>query len=138
MSLATDILKRAGVDLAPKSPKQHRADYVELAERLPTRSRNRTPEEIEAARLRQNKRNRRYEMRGRSKNHGVNFWSRDGLWVAKPRINKREVYLGSFVEEDRAGVAVRLYLLWHNRGYENIPTGKKCGYVDYARHGLLG
>lgn len=138
MSLATDILKRAGVDLAPKPPKQHRADYIELASRLPTRSRNRTPEEIEAARLRQNERNRRYERRGCSKNHGVNFNSRDGLWSAKPRINKREVSLGLFANENRAGVAVRLYLLWHNRGYENTPTGKNCGYVDYARHGLLG
>lgn len=138
MSLTTDILKRAGVDLAPRPPKQHRADYIELASRLPTRSRNRTPEEIEAARLRQKERNRRYEMRGRSKNHGVNFRSRDGLWAAKPRVNKLEVSLGLFADENRAGAAVRLYLLWHNRGYDNIPTGKNCGYVDYARHGLLG
>lgn len=137
MSLAADILKRAGVDLAPTPPKQHHANYIELAERLPSRSRNRTPEEIEAARLHQTARSRQYEMRGRSKNHGVKFISRDGLWNAKPRINKREVSLGFFGSEDRAGVSVRLYLLWVERGYKNIPTGKGCGYVDYERHGLI-
>lgn len=137
MSLAKFILKRAGCDLSPYPPAQHHRNAVEcaMARTGPTRSHNRTHWQIARARHQAASAQRRTEYaRKHDALFGVRAVSKNGLFAARPRIDGRELCLGEFAKPERAGLAARLYLLWHERGFSDIPTGKACGYIDYARY----
>lgn len=137
MSLAKFILKRAGLDLSPPPAQQHQRNPVEcaMARTGPTRSHNRTAQQIARARQRAASGKRRTEYaRKNSPLFGVRATRKGGLFAARPRFDGRELCLGEFAKPERAGIASRLYLLWYERGYRDIPTGKACGYVDYARY----
>lgn len=137
MSLAKYILKRAGCDLSPSPPAQHHRNTVEcaMARTGPTRSHNRAPCQIARARYLAASAKRRTEYaREHDALFGVRAVRKNGLFAARPRIEGRELCLGEFAKPERAGIASRLYLLWHQRGFKEIPTGKACGYVDYARY----
>lgn len=137
MTLANDILKRAQRDLSPDPPRQHHRNAVEraMARTGPTRSHNRAAQQIARARHQAASAKRRTEYaRKHDALFGVRAVSKNGLFAARPRFDGRELCLGEFAKPERAGIASRLYLLWHQRGFKEIPTGKACGYVDYARY----
>lgn len=137
MTLANDILKRAQRDLSPDPPAQHHCNTVEcaMARTGPTRSINRAPRQIVRARNQAASAKRRTEYaRKHAALFGVRAVRKNGLFAARPRFDGRELCLGEFASPQRAGIASRLYLLWHERGFTDIPTGKACGYIDYARY----
>lgn len=94
-SLAADILARAGRQV------QVTAEPMPAAPKAPP---TRTP-------------------RNRSTNpyYGVHYLAAKNVYRARPRDGRRPVDLGSFVTAERAALAVRLYLLWRDRGYTDIP-----------------
>ena len=68
--------------------------------------------------------NRRLGDRGkRSTNpyYGVHYLATKNLYRARPRDGRRPVDLGSFTTAERAALAVRLFLLWRDRGHTDIP-----------------
>lgn len=137
MTLAKFILKRAGLDLSPPPAQQHHRNAVEraMARTGPTRSHNRTAQQIARARHQAASAKRRTEYaRKHDALFGVRAVSKSGLFAARPRLDGRELCLGEFAKPERAGIASRLYLLWYERGFRDIPTGKACGYIDYGRY----
>lgn len=58
----------------------------------------------------------------------------NGLFAARLKNKNHSVYLGVFTNRKRAGIASRLYRLWMERGYDNIPTGSGFG----LNHSLPG
>lgn len=53
--------------------------------------------------------------------YGVHYLATKNLYRARPRDGRRPVDLGSFTTAERAALAVRLFLLWRDRGYTEIP-----------------
>lgn len=142
MSLATDILKRLNKAEPPKSaePEVQQVAPAPLSEKPdtiaagPTRSYNRDEMSIANARLRAAGKPRRVVYsKPTDKLFGVRLMRRSGLYSARPRINGVETCLGEFAKPERAGIAARLYYLWHSRGFTDIPRGISCGYIDFAR-----
>lgn len=136
MNLAKFILKRAGLDLSPPPAQQHQRNPVEcaMARTGPTRSHNRTAQQIARARRQAASAKRRTDYAGKHDPlFGVRAVRKNGLFAARPRFDGCEVCLGEFARPERAGLAARLYLFWYERGFREIPKGKACGYVDYAR-----
>lgn len=142
MSLATDILKRFGRPGSPESaePEEEQEPPVPLLEKPdkisagPTRSYNRDEMSIANAKLRAAGKPRRVVYsKPTDKLFGVRLMRRSGLYSARPRINGVETCLGEFAKPERAGIAARLYYLWHSRGFTDIPRGIACGYIDFAR-----
>lgn len=52
----------------------------------------------------------------------------NGLFTARLRHNGKCVRLGDFSDRKRAGLASKLYRLWMDRGYDNIPNGSGHGF----------
>lgn len=117
MSLAADILKRAGVDLSPKS-KQTRADYLGLAQRQP-------------AKRVEKKGPRTHKPKGKSVVYtapphepikGVSFRSDVNGWDAYFFDGEKTIRIGLFPTQARATIARKIYLHWRKRGMQNIPN----------------
>lgn len=53
--------------------------------------------------------------------YGVHYLATKNLYRARPRDGRRPVDLGSFTTAERAALAVRLFLLWRDRGHTDIP-----------------
>lgn len=53
--------------------------------------------------------------------YGVHYLATKSLYRARPRDGRRPVDLGSFTTAERAALAVRLFLLWRDRGHTDIP-----------------
>ncbi len=53
--------------------------------------------------------------------YGVHYLATKNVYRARPRDGRRPVDLGSFTTAERAALAVRLYLLWRDRGHTDIP-----------------
>lgn len=117
MTLAKDILRAAsgGVELSPPHPPRQKRNYIELA--TAAEQKHAALKDIRATGL-----------------FGISWESSEGLYRTSPKFNGSRVFLGAFTCAERASIAIRLYTLWHNRGYHDIPTGKYCGYIDYDRH----
>lgn len=48
---------------------------------------------------------------------------RDEMWQTRLIDGERKITLGRFHTLQRAQIALRLYHLWKQRGYDDIPTG---------------
>lgn len=103
MSLATDILKRSGLDISPKPTKQRNREVAFM--RMVGRTSTGYPGVVV------DKRHQTYRARGPGK-----------------------CALGSFSTAERADIANRLYKFWLSRGYQEPPTGCRCGYIEYNRY----
>lgn len=53
--------------------------------------------------------------------YGVHYLATKNMYRARPRDGRRPVDLGSFTTAERAALAVRLFLLWRDRGHTDIP-----------------
>lgn len=106
-SLAADILARAGrqvrVTAEPMPVDQHHAGLA--APRIPAK--------IRAV--------GQHQKRSTNPYYGVHYLATKNVYRARPRDGRRPIDLGSFTTAERAALAVRLYLLWRDRGYANIP-----------------
>ena len=94
-SLAADILARVG--------RQVRVT-AEPMPAAPKESRTRSPHK-----------------RSTNPYYGVHYLATKNLYRARPRDGRRPVDLGSFTTAERAAMAVRLFLVWRDRGHTNIP-----------------
>lgn len=108
MSLATDIIKRAFGPVEPPAPKR-------TAEPKPVKQ----PKPL--ATLEHSKRGV-YLTCAERKFYGVCFEKKMGKYRARIKAAAGSINLGNFETPERASVAVKLYLLWHRRGFTRIPT----------------
>lgn len=67
------------------------------------------------------KRERPPRKRSTNPYYGVHYLATKNLYRARPRDGRRPVDLGSFTTAERAALAVRLFVLWRDRGHTNIP-----------------
>lgn len=117
MTLATDILKRANVDLSPPS-KTTRADYMGLAARhkkksaAPKGPRVRKPKGKTVV----------YVAPEHEHVDGVSFNSRNNGWDAYFYNGIKMIRIGVFPTQARAIIARRIYMYWRKCGMENIPN----------------
>ncbi|MGL5904224.1 MAG: hypothetical protein ACRCZO_16195 [Cetobacterium sp.] len=112
MSLATDILKRASLDLAPKPPKQKRTNYIERAVKIKPGPRKRKVKQPTVI----------YEAPPYEPVKGVSFNAAVNGWDAYFSDGTKTVRIGMFPTQARAAVARKIYLHWRKRGMQNIPN----------------
>lgn len=107
MSFAQYLLKKAASGITPtgnRKPHGPNATYMELAHRLKIKSSGYT---------------------------GVLKDKRHGTFRTRVVKNGQKYHLGSFVNPERAHIAVRLFRYWMEKGYREIPTGKNMTYVYF-------
>ncbi|ENH0169365.1 hypothetical protein ABVQ39_004677 [Salmonella enterica] len=114
MSLATDILKHAGINLAP--PSSAVTKKVTRPKEEDKRKRKRKPKpRVKPA-------NEMPDVYPRIPGvHQPKYCVGKGLWRAHSYDGKKVVNLGEFSSQARAHMAVKLYKLWRKRGYSDIP-----------------
>lgn len=106
-SLAADILARAG--------RQVRV----TAEPMPAGDQPKTS--ATPGLVAKNRRAGDHPKRSTNPYYGVHYLATKNVYRARPRDGRRPVDLGSFTTAERAALAVRLYLLWRDRGHTDIP-----------------
>lgn len=115
MSLATDILKRAGIDLSPPPPKQvHTLDFVQRLE--PEKS------PVKPVKQRKTRQGVKYSPPGHEPIKGVGWLCDRRMWRAVFCYKGRHITVGIFPTQARAAIAYKLYAHWVNIGLELAPT----------------
>lgn len=107
-SLAADVLARAGRQVRVTAEPMPAGDQHHASRATPG-----IPAKIRAVGQRQKRSTNPY--------YGVHYLATKNLYRARPRDGRRPVDLGSFTTAERAALAVRLYLLWRDRGHSDIP-----------------
>jgi hypothetical protein len=116
MSLATDILKRAE-EIANPPSKARRAPRPSEPREAPK------PKQSEPRKFGRTRAPAKIR-RTRKGEHvpGVSFDGRSGGWAAYFYDGTKKILIGLFSSKARAVVARRIYMLWHKRGYYDIPN----------------
>lgn len=121
MSLATDILKRSGLDISPKPAKQvHTPAFVSRLSKEPRKAKTKRKRLA-------GKPERPFTPPGVSwsceswQNNDGSITHRGGF-RAYVRENGVTINLGEFATAERAHIAYRLYRLWLRRGFTEAPA----------------
>ncbi|ELK3997971.1 hypothetical protein VXI66_004484 [Salmonella enterica] len=110
MSLATDILKHAGINLAPPS-----SAVTKKVTRPKAKVKRKPKPRVKPV-------NEMPDVYPRIPGvHQPKYCAGKGLWRAHSYDGKKVVNLGEFSSQARAHMAVKLYKLWRKRGYSDIP-----------------
>lgn len=107
MSLAADILRQQST-ISPPAPKHAKPrNYIELAE-APKKTRPYFKPKS--------------EMIERPRVKGTSWIASERRWQAYFYDGTKQYFLGKFVNQQRARLAVRLFKLWRTRGMTDIPN----------------
>lgn len=135
MTLATDILKRAGINLSPP-PRSISPSY----RGFPKTRTSKTKPSGESVKAKPTATTTLRTTTPEIKRHipGIQRIERKRPNSSEPQVtwgafywDKKKINIGEFKTQERAFVALRLYKLWKRRSFDNIPN--KPSFRTYTR-----